>query len=264
MPVSIHDVGIAPNPKSTLWRYLELDKFESLLKNKALFFCRADKFSDPFEGSIPKKEYDFRPDMHRRAAQFYNQEPDEEKIKKNISDMAYQHMELRRSHVVSCWHENSNESDAMWQLYLKTNEGVAVQTTTEHLVNSLNNSDKEIEISKVRYLDYDKEGFYGEDYRHRSYNLYMPFIHKRKEFSHEREVRLIYEIREAERDADYWDKQKNNKGVLIDVNVNTLIDKIILPPTSDEKVRQQVALIIKRWGYDFELERSALSKEAYF
>jgi hypothetical protein len=41
-----------PAPTDTLWRYLDLAKFISLLDESALYFCRADNFvNDPFEGA---------------------------------------------------------------------------------------------------------------------------------------------------------------------------------------------------------------------
>jgi hypothetical protein len=264
MPVDQPEIGIAPKSDAVLWRYMELDRFKSFLDRKALFFCRVDKFSDPFEGSIPKREYEFRPGMHRAMDRAYGNQPNEEQIAKGIEDLAYTHMMFRRSHVVNCWHNNSNESDAMWRLYLKTNEGVAIQTTTTHLIQSLQNNPKDIDISQVRYLDYDKDVFYGKDYPHRNYNLFMPLIHKRNEFIHEREVRLIYQADDAMRDINYWDKQESDKGMFIELDINVLVNKIILPPTSDEKVRQEVEFLIKSRGYDFELEKSTLSKSAYF
>lgn len=264
MPVECPEIGIAPNPNAILWRYMELDRFKSFLDRKALFFCRADKFSDPFEGSIPRREYDHRPHVHKAIAKFYGEEVNEEKIKKSINDLAYQHMIFRQSHIVNCWHNNTNESDAMWRLYLKTNEGVAIQSTTNRLIKALQGNPKDIDISQVRYLDYDKDVFYSQDYPHRNYNLFMPLIHKRNEFIHEREVRLVHEVREAEIDLNYWDKQESNKGLFIEVDIIALVEKIILPPTSDEKVRQEVDFLIKSRGYDFELEKSTLSKPAFF
>ncbi len=46
--------GIA-RPKDTdfLRRYMSFEKFVSLLGTKSLFFTRADKFEDPFEGFMP-------------------------------------------------------------------------------------------------------------------------------------------------------------------------------------------------------------------
>jgi hypothetical protein len=48
-----------PNPSCILpenldtpvWRYMDLDKFQSLLKEKALYLCRADRLQDRFEGT---------------------------------------------------------------------------------------------------------------------------------------------------------------------------------------------------------------------
>jgi DNA-directed RNA polymerase subunit RPC12/RpoP len=40
-----------PSAADTLWRYLDLAKFISLLEESALYFCRGDNFlNDPFEG----------------------------------------------------------------------------------------------------------------------------------------------------------------------------------------------------------------------
>lgn len=55
-----YELCIAPNLDLVIWRYMSLQKFKFMIKNKALFFCRADKFSDPFEGTLPKKEADYR------------------------------------------------------------------------------------------------------------------------------------------------------------------------------------------------------------
>ncbi len=39
------------NENSKIWRYLDFAKFISILDRKALFFVRADRLSDKFEGS---------------------------------------------------------------------------------------------------------------------------------------------------------------------------------------------------------------------
>lgn len=39
------------NENPIVWRYMGLEKFESLLKNKSLFFAKPSKFIDPLEGS---------------------------------------------------------------------------------------------------------------------------------------------------------------------------------------------------------------------
>jgi len=65
-------------------------------------------------------------------AAFYNKTISEEEAIKRSNDIAELHKKLRKSFVVNCWHTNNKgESDAMWRLYLKTNEGVAIQSTVE-------------------------------------------------------------------------------------------------------------------------------------
>ena len=43
---------IIPEDDSVIWRFLDLAKFISLLKDSALFMTRADKFEDQFEGAV--------------------------------------------------------------------------------------------------------------------------------------------------------------------------------------------------------------------
>lgn len=68
MSVYKHECFLPLEAASTIWRYLDLEKFRSLLETKSLFFCRADKFSDPFEGSLPKREAENRINEMRKIA----------------------------------------------------------------------------------------------------------------------------------------------------------------------------------------------------
>ena len=42
----------------------------------------------------------------------------------------------------------------MWKLYLKSNEGIALQTSFGLLSSELNNSERTIRLGRVRYCDY--------------------------------------------------------------------------------------------------------------
>ncbi|MDQ1391242.1 MAG: hypothetical protein QOF30_219, partial [Acidimicrobiaceae bacterium] len=52
MTYAKHPVFVTPSDETTLWRYMDLPKFVSLLEKGALFFSRADKLGDPYEGSL--------------------------------------------------------------------------------------------------------------------------------------------------------------------------------------------------------------------
>lgn len=76
---------------------------------------------------------------------------------------------------------NEYESAAMWKLYSKTNESIAIETTYCKLKNVLPN---DIMIGKVRYIDFEKDTINPT-------NVFNSFLHKRKSFEHENEVRII-------------------------------------------------------------------------
>ena len=43
-----------PEDTDTVWRYMSFEKFANILATESLFFSRADKFDDKFEGYIPE------------------------------------------------------------------------------------------------------------------------------------------------------------------------------------------------------------------
>ncbi len=238
MAIYKHECFIPLESKATLWRYLDFEKFQSLLETKSLFFCRADKFSDPFEGSLPKIEADYRIREEKRIAKSFGREFNEEQALNNILGLQSLHQRLKRGTTINCWHINNNESDAMWRLYLKDNEGAAILTSMEKMYEVIEGTSEKIGSSKVRYLDYDTEKWHHPlDYPHTGYNLYIPLIHKRIEFHHENEFRLIHDVYDAVDDKDYWETQAIHKGKLIPVDVKTLYKKYIS--------HQQLTLILR-------------------
>ena len=54
-----------PPADAVLWRYMSFTKFVSLLTKKSLFFARADKLGDPFEGSLSQVNIDLRPEIYK-------------------------------------------------------------------------------------------------------------------------------------------------------------------------------------------------------
>lgn len=120
-----------------------------------MFFPSANNLSksDKFEGLIPIK-----------YEQFLKDEIWNKYFRKNI--------------CINSWHINDGESDAMWKLYSKNDDGVAIQSTFEQLKKSINKSPKEIYIEKVKYIDHDTwEMKDGE-----ALNVFIPFILKKKMF----------------------------------------------------------------------------------
>lgn len=264
MPIEEHPIHIKLDEDAILWRYMSYSKFESLLKDKSLFFCRADKFSDPFECSVTKREAEYRAseDLFRKSESvlgWFDSKFDKEIAKMHSEDIAALHKKIKTATTVNCWHINNHESDAMWQLYLKNNEGISVKTNTTSLFKALDISPQKIGISKVRYIDYETGfWFHKTEFPNEGYNLMTPLIHKRLEFKHECELRLYCHSNEREK-PEYWDAQPNNIGEYIPVEINTLVVAIVFHPTADRTTKEKIICMTKSYGYNFKFQESKMS-----
>ncbi len=135
---------------------MDFTKFVSILENGALFFARADKLGDPFEGSLPRRNIDsFRDEESNMYAPVMQQLP--------------------RFTLISCWHESTHESEAMWKLYSSTQGGIAIKTRFESFVKSLG-TNEQFHIGRVQYLDYDGDQIPEVD-------TLSPYLHKRRSFA---------------------------------------------------------------------------------
>lgn len=234
-------------------------------KKKALFFCRADKFSDPFEGSVPQKEVNYRLFEAKKATEFYNVDFDLEKAKSSDLSISNLHKELMAIITVNCWHINENESDAMWQLYLKDSEGVAIETNVYNLELAFKDTNEIIQPSKVRYIDYDNDGWYDQiEFPYTRYNMEFPIFHKRIEFAHENEFRLYHKVESAEKNPEYWDNQINHKGCFIPIDIDILVSKIYFHPKVDNSTKEKIRRKSMELGYDFSFLDSKLSNNPVY
>ncbi len=110
-----------PEEVQQIWRYMDLAKFLSLREDQALYFSCVAKFDDPYEGLFPlslwKSFADIREDKKLNRS-------------KDIDDIIPKLREIERSirhaHYVNCWHMNTYESAAMWEIYQRSGEGIAV------------------------------------------------------------------------------------------------------------------------------------------
>ena len=215
----------------------------------------------------PESTAEFRIQDSKDRAALFHKEYNHQRTLEQIESTAHVHRMFKKKFLMNCWHINNAENDSMWRLYLKSNEGVAIKTTTRKLLDSFNSTNETVLCSKIRYLDFEKDSWYHPiDYPRNAYNFFTPLIHKRIEFQQEAEIRLMHEIR-GERDNDidqFWAQQANEKGLNINVDVETLIEEVYSPPTSDDRQVEKIRSIISQKGFRFEVKRSILSNEPYY
>jgi hypothetical protein len=146
---------------------MSLEKLLWLLQRNCLYFSQLKQFQDPYEGAAAI------------ALQWACTGDDDLVFIQSIKD---EHILDHR--YVNCWHNNPDQSAAMWSVYSRTS-GVAVTTTLERLQVALKDASQDIEIAEVDYRAITPGFATGS-----------PWTVKRSSFAHEREVRAGF--RDAE------------------------------------------------------------------
>ncbi len=211
-----------PQPEDTytsVWRYFDLAKFVWLLENKKLYLTRLDCLSDPHEGSTPRIVAESRENFIRKFGD-----------ETMLETVARYSTEVRTNTYVNCWRTGDEESEAMWRLYCPNDNGVAIQTTYQKLVDSI--YDSELYIGLIRYIDYDAGAFDGP-YQ----NILDQAMYKRRSFAHEAEVRLVW--------AMYRDETSQQPpGLTVDWPLET-IERIFVNPYAPEYFYDVVCAIVR-------------------
>ncbi len=231
-----------PEKETIVWRYIDFTKFVDLITSSKLFFCRSDNFKDPFEGIFRLKDF--------------------EETKNMLEDQAL----TKQFYFLNCWHINDNQSDAMWKIFLNTNNGIAIKSTVGNIIKSLEDSEDEINISKIYYRDFDKVTF--DELMFEPQNRLLggrggtinQFNYKRISFEHEKELRLYYidmPIPHAIKDG--VPREPLSKKY-IDVDVNKLIQEVIIAPFADKWFQEMAERLLNELNLNFKIVKSDLYK----
>ena len=241
-----------------IWRYIDFTKFVSLIDKQALFFAQVDSLDDKFEGSLAK--HIIEPSLEDKAT-------DEEQ--KKLEKLRERHAEFTKSFrkrtFVNCWHMNEYESAAMWKLYLKSEEGVAIQSTYRRLADSFNKDDiVEVFIGTINYIDYEKE-------RIPIQNALYPFLYKRKSFEHEKELRVIildtptFQPISTTSGTFYIERYCDlPHSLLIPATLDKLIENVYVSPTAQNWFKDLGKSVLKKYGFDKPVIKSSLADEPMF
>jgi hypothetical protein len=230
MYINNSNITLPEDNNTVVWKYLDLSKFLDMLFSQQLFMSRSDKFEDQYEGTFS--------------------EPTFEEIKK-IAANKPEFLDYYKSHrekvVISSWHINEYESFAMWQIFTKNNEGLAIQSTIGRLKEALQPENRvEQYIGNVNYIDYKKEYIPFD-------NAFFPFLFKRKSFQYEREVRIITDVSSHNISV--------NEGIKINVDLNQLIEKIYIHPKSENWYKKLVIELVSKLNFNIEIEKSDLESD---
>ena len=265
-------VGFPPPPEEAiLWRYMTLEQFIDMLARKSLFFTKASQFRDDvYEGFIPMEMKEVFRKLVKESF------PDDFTVEQ-INEIVNENEKYHRNVMCNCWHQNEEESMAMWEKYRYRDSGIAIKTTMRNLKKSLSNS-RDVYIGKIRYLSLED---YNESYR-RNFEeielradqkcIYFPFFHKRKAFEYECEVRLVIdnELHWGENGIIFRSRLgaipdrppmslpeiQSNIGVHVYVDVGTLIDEVIISPYTTDWILMLIKDIVRKYQFEFNVKHS--------
>ena len=257
-----------------IWQYMELAEFVSMLHRKALFFVKANKLRDPYEGIIPQfnnvmtsSGYDGMEEKKNSQSQEQSMQP----IQRPPQTMLQQFQLYRELVLINPWHYNEYESAAMWNLYSHENAGIAIQSTTRNLSECFkNNYEDTIWIGKVQYLDFSK------DWLDEWNNIFQAFVTKRKSFEYENEIRAITCLPDNHVSSEWIIKTSNkekvssfkprfvnpreltDKGKYVSVDLQILIEKVYIAPYAEAWFKEVLESLLSKYELNATVTKSDL------
>ena len=249
----------SPADNDVLWRFMSFEKFVNILATGSLFFTRADKFKDPFEGFMPPSvKKIFRDETNRIEIEQYGPKAQDSHLK--LID------NLRKYIMCNCWHYGEEKSMAMWERYYPNNSGIAIKTTMGNLKKSLPRFPN-VFIGKINYINHYKFEI-PKDLSEMSM-MYAWYFHKRKEYEFEREVRII--IDPDQFITDYFSKEISvkdilekdapdicNAGMPYNIDVKTLVGEVITSPHTEDWITETVKDVVRQYNFQFPVSKSGL------
>jgi hypothetical protein len=158
-----------------VWRYMSFARFVWLLQKRQLWLSRADLLGDPWEIVLVGEQLKFVISRHPPRALF-SEQPHE-----SAEDRSARIIKLwRRSTFVNCWSTSEHESHALWRIYCRSAEGIALQTTLAKL------SDSAVGLPVLRVT------YEGPGSTRRTPTINDLVTKKRPMFAYEREVRIVH------------------------------------------------------------------------
>lgn len=218
--------------RSPLRRYMDLTKYIDLLKTQTLYFRRADRFIDKFEGALTSS-------IRRAIDSARAENPQAES-----ADTFYRR--CRMGTFVSCWTHNTKDNMALWQLYGGASTSLGVNTTVERLTKTCLSWSESVLIQKVKYIDH----FENPDMVIGRYTDPLQFKHEAYDF--EQEVRILVPRQSG------W--EKNPESIHLPVSVSALVTSIVVAPEAGGWFFDIVQDVTERYGLKVPVKMSALAQ----
>lgn len=229
-PEVTRDIGLKDG--SPLRRYVDFAKYVDLLRTNSLYFRRADRFTDRFEGALTPSIRKAIDEGHR--------------IDKDAEDANIFYEKGRKGTYVSCWTYGAKDNMALWQLFGGTASSVAVHTNVERITRLCLSWRENVLITQVKYIDH----FENPDMVVSRYSDPLQFKHLAFDF--EREVRVMIPMPQTWRD--------NPEGTHRPLgSLSDLITSVTIGPDAGPWFIELVQEVSQRYGLKVPIRSSQLA-----
>ena len=238
-------------------------KFFSLISQRAVWFSRLGALQDQFEGSIPPPTKRRLQAESRRWDHVFPDPAHRRQLREAADD---NESSGRSVLAVNCWFADDTETPEMWETYVGSTEGVAIESSCELLAENLVHQEY-ARIGLVRYVDFEQEdmGLYlGNQAIERAFL-------KRPQFAAERELRIatmnIVGPGCLNADGTPPSQQQlagpgmfdpDRPGFFVRANVGGLLRAVRLAPGASESFATAVRKAVAAAGLSFTVRRSCL------
>lgn len=220
-----------------LRRYLDLPKLIDFLRTNELFLGQASLFEDRLEGTLPEAIRR----IARESSDFVSRHGDPTNWESNNKNRTY----------LSCWTLGSKDNMALWKLYGRTNESVAITTTVERLATVAPDWDKygRVDVKKVRYINHDgrlPNGVYSFDE--------SVFGFKHVAYTFEKEVRIVITCQTPDGQRDL------PRAIRVPVSVNKFLRSIVVAPEAGDWFFNLIVDVARKYNVAAPVRKSELTR----
>lgn len=146
----------------------------------------------------------------------------------------------------------------MWKVYLHGNEGIAIQSTYENLIESLVSYEEyEVFVGRIKYIDYDQELIPMN-------NIISPYIHKRKSYEHEKELRALIWTLQHGKNSLMGNKYKDVDGFYVPVDLEKLINNVYVAPNAPSWMLEIIKAIVGKFELRKAVKQSSLASTPFY
>jgi len=242
-----------PDDAATVWRYMDLWKFKSILTTSALYFVRSDRFRDcdSWDSVLPPK---WREKMQRVMC-------DRPNGGKYTEAAWYKEREIPTNPIL-CWSCDENENEQMWSKYTSGSDALVIRSTVNCLKGCFSSTSTEVRIGLVNYGYHDDLGdpqfvitWWGDNAPALGLNpWYVPRYLKRMKFAWEKEIRATIHVNPEDQPID-----PGYNLVIGSAGIRTLIESIHVHPNATTDQQKQLKSLVDQYGYcDIPVQSSTL------